>query len=143
MLDVICNEIHNYFTSDDDMWIGDFSVVNGAITPPFDIQENQYFRIVGSVFNDGVYKYTDDLRLIDEDIFMEYYSGKDVFEVEEFCNFLDYEIGKCDPTIYVYVGNTKSNYDKIDKRIKTIYSDDIYKGVKIVYLNKMYDFSLS
>lgn len=69
MLDVICNEIHNYFTSDDDMWIGDFSVVNGAITPPFDIQENQYFRIVGSVFNDGVYKYTDDLRLIDENEF--------------------------------------------------------------------------
>lgn len=69
MLDVICNEIHNYFTSDDDMWIGDFSVVNGAITPPFDIQKNQYFRIVGSVFNDGVYKYTDDLRLTDENEF--------------------------------------------------------------------------
>ena len=83
------------------------------------------------------------LTLIDEDIFMEFYSGKDIFEVEEFCNFLDYEIGKCDPTIYVYVGSNKKNYDEIDKRIKTIYSDDIYKGIKIVYLNKLYDYSLS
>ena len=84
-----------------------------------------------------------DLRLIDEDIFMEYYSDKNSLEIEDFCNFLDYEIGKCDPTIYVYVGNEKTNYDKIDKRIKTIYSSDIYKGLKIVYLNKLYDYSLS
>ena len=84
-----------------------------------------------------------DLRLINEDIFMEYYAGKDIFEVEDFCNFLDYEIGNCDPTIYVYVGNDKLDYNKIDKRIKTVYSKDIYKGIKIVYLNKLYDYSLS
>lgn len=30
------------------------------------IQPNQYFRIIGSVFNDGVYKYTDELVLNDE-----------------------------------------------------------------------------
>ena len=83
------------------------------------------------------------LRLINEDIFMEYYSDKDEFDVNGFCDFLDYEIGKCDPTIYIYVGNHKLNYDKIDKRIKTVYSDDIYKGVKIIYLNKLYDYSLS
>lgn len=30
------------------------------------IQEGQYFRIVGSVFNDGIYKNTNDLELTDE-----------------------------------------------------------------------------
>ena len=84
-----------------------------------------------------------ELRLFNEDLFMEFYSGKESFDVEDFCNFLDYEIGKCDPTIYIYVGNNKLNYDRINKRIKTIYSKDIYKGIKIVYLNKLYDYSLS
>ncbi len=93
-----------------------------------------------SKFLDKILK---DLRLFNEDIFMEFYSGKDIFDIEEFCNFLDYEIGKCDPTIYVFVGNKKQNYDKINDNIKTIYSDDIYRGIKIVYLNKLYDYSLS
>ena len=52
-------------------------------------------------------------------------------------------MGKCDPTIYVYVGNNHYNYDYINKRIKTLYSDEIYKGIKIIYLNKLYDYSLS
>ena len=56
---------------------------------------------------------------------------------------LDYEIGKCDPTIYVYVGDETKNYDKLNEHIKTIYSKDIYKGIKIIYLNQLYDFSLS
>lgn len=30
------------------------------------IQDNQYFRIVGSVFNDGVHQYTSELELTDE-----------------------------------------------------------------------------
>ena len=92
---------------------------------------------------DEMEQMVNDLRLIDEDVFMEYYAGKDKLDIEDFCNYLDYEIGKCDPTIYVYVGNERVNYNRIDKRIKTIYSKDIYKGIKIVYLNKLYDYSLS
>jgi hypothetical protein len=81
--------------------------------------------------------------LINEDIFNEYYSVSESFQVEEFCNYLDYEMGKCDPTIYVYVGEKDVDYNKLDKNIKTIYSKDIYKGLKILYLNQLYDFSLS
>lgn len=69
MLDSICKEIRNYFTLEGDRIIGDFSVVDGVVIPLFDIQENQYFRVVGSVFNDGVYKYTSDLKLTDESKF--------------------------------------------------------------------------
>lgn len=56
MLTQICAEIKNYFSSDEDRIIGDFSVVDGAISPSVSLQENQYYRIVGSVFNDGVHE---------------------------------------------------------------------------------------
>jgi len=59
MLTEICANLKNYFCQKDDRIIGDFSVVNGAIVPSFDIQDGQYYRIVGSVFNDGVHKFGD------------------------------------------------------------------------------------
>ena len=83
------------------------------------------------------------LRLIDEDIYNEFFLGKDEFNIEDFINYLDFEIGKYDPNVYVYVGDKSVNYDKLDKRIKTIYNSKIYKGIKIVYKNILYDFSLS
>lgn len=51
-----CEELHNWF--DVDRIFGTFTISNGEITVPDGyLQENQYFRIVGSVFNDGVCKY--------------------------------------------------------------------------------------
>ena len=35
------------------------------------------------------------------------------------------------------------NYDYLSDNIKTIYSTDIYKGIKIKYQNKIYDYSLN
>ena len=64
MLNEICAEIKNYFTLKNDKHIGDFKIVDGHITPSFDIADGQYFRIVGSVFNDGVHLAGD--YLIDE-----------------------------------------------------------------------------
>ena len=64
MLTEICAELRNYFVKD--IHNGKFEIVGGKITPLDFIQENQYFRIVGSVFNDGVYKKTADLGLTDE-----------------------------------------------------------------------------
>ena len=64
MLTEVCAEIRNYFVKD--IHNGTFEIVGGKITPLDFIQENQYFRIVGSVFNDGVYKNTTDLKLTDE-----------------------------------------------------------------------------
>lgn len=64
MLTEICAEIRNYFSLDKDKLYGDFSVVNGQITPSFYLEEGQYYRIVGSVLNDGVHQKDDEL--IDE-----------------------------------------------------------------------------
>ena len=36
-----------------------FEISGGVIMPSIDLKENQYFRIIGSVFNDGVHKYGD------------------------------------------------------------------------------------
>ena len=55
MLTELCAELRNYFVVE--IHEGRFTINGGKIAPLDFIQENQYFRIVGSVFNDGVYQY--------------------------------------------------------------------------------------
>ena len=60
--------------------------------------------------------------------------------------FIDYITELLDlnsPRVLVYVGKKDENYDYLSKYIKTVYSRDIYKGIKIVYRNKIYDYSLN
>ena len=54
MLDEICRHIRNYFVRD--LYRGEYSIVNGSIDLGF-LKKGQYFRIVGSTFNDGVWQY--------------------------------------------------------------------------------------
>lgn len=61
-LTALCRELKNYFTKDEDKYLGEYSISGGVLTlsgtAAYDVlQEGQYFRIVGSVFNDGVYQY--------------------------------------------------------------------------------------
>lgn len=66
MLDEICAEIKNYFwRSADDIFIGDFTISDGVISPPFDFDDCEYIRIVKSKKNDGVHKVSE-MRLADE-----------------------------------------------------------------------------
>ena len=57
MLTEICAEIRNYFEVPNGRHFGKFTISGGSIAPLDFLQEGQYFRIVGSVFNDGVYQY--------------------------------------------------------------------------------------
>lgn len=69
MLSELCQEIRNWFDRGQPKLYGAFEISGGRITDEdFTnvIQENQYFRIVGSVFNDGVYQYNSELSLTDE-----------------------------------------------------------------------------
>jgi hypothetical protein len=50
----LCDKLNNYFERE--IHAGTFTVENGSISLPF-LLNGQYFRIVGSVLNDGVYKY--------------------------------------------------------------------------------------
>lgn len=54
MLEQICAYIHNFFAHEKRG--GTFTINNGSISLPF-LVVGQYFRIVGSRFNDGVHKY--------------------------------------------------------------------------------------
>ena len=63
MLTEILAYLRNYFVVATHE--GDFEIVGGNVPLDF-LQQGQYFRIVGSIFNDGVYCYADDLQLIDE-----------------------------------------------------------------------------
>lgn len=64
MLTEICAEIKNYFSYECDRHIGDFAIIDGHVTPSFDIPTD-YIRIVGSHLNDGVHKVSDN-DLVDE-----------------------------------------------------------------------------
>ena len=57
MLTEICAELRNYFEVPNGRHFGTFTISGGSIAPLDFLQEGQYFRIVGSVFNDGVYQY--------------------------------------------------------------------------------------
>lgn len=56
MLEELMRECRNWFKVPDGAYSGTFTIKDGSITLPF-LVEGQYFRIIGSVFNDGVYQY--------------------------------------------------------------------------------------
>ena len=73
----------------------------------------------------------------------EIFLSSNIFNMEDFIDYLNRLIELNDPTVTILVPNRNVNYDYIDKRIKTKVSDNIYKGIKILYRNKIYDFSLN
>ena len=64
MLETILEHLHNWFTVK--IHSGTFRIVSGVLECDF-IAENQYYRVKGSIFNDGLYKRgVDDKRMTDE-----------------------------------------------------------------------------
>ena len=57
MLTEICAELRNYFEVPNGRHFGTFTISGGSIAPLDFLQEGQYFRIIGSLFNDGVHQY--------------------------------------------------------------------------------------
>lgn len=69
MIDEVCAYIHNYFEVDDTtgerlIYPGHYTIESESITLPF-LVHGQYFRVLGSELNDGVYQYPTD-ELTDE-----------------------------------------------------------------------------
>ena len=54
MLEQVLRHLNNWFLVE--IHEGTFAVENGSIALPF-LLNNQYFRICGSVFNDGLHQY--------------------------------------------------------------------------------------
>lgn len=56
MLETVLQNLNNWFLVPDGVHAGEFTVQSGQLTLPF-LQTGQYFRVVGSVFNDGLHQY--------------------------------------------------------------------------------------
>lgn len=53
----LCAHLRNWFVrSDADKHCGTFSIADGSIDLPW-LADGQYFRVIGSVFSDGVHQY--------------------------------------------------------------------------------------
>ena len=69
MLTELCEFLRNWFCEDQDKHIGKITISGGVITARDDLlltvksiepASGQYFRVVGSVFSDGVHQYPDE-----------------------------------------------------------------------------------
>ena len=58
MLETVLSHLKNWFLVSDGVHAGTFAIENGALNLPF-LQNGQYYRICGSIFNDGLHKYGD------------------------------------------------------------------------------------
>ena len=56
MLEQVLMNIRNWFPVKGGVYSGTFTIKDGGITLPF-LADGQYFRICGSVFNDGLHQY--------------------------------------------------------------------------------------
>ena len=63
--------------------------------------------------------------------------------IDNFIDYLDQLVNLNNPKITILVGNKSENYDHLSENIETVFNDKIYRGIKIIYRNKVYDFSLS
>lgn len=60
MMTELCQELRNWFDRDMKKWSGDFAIENGELSGFSELlKTGQYFRVIGSIFNDGVHKYGD------------------------------------------------------------------------------------
>lgn len=71
MLEQILTELHNWFRVRDGLngiHRGTYTIRDGSIALPF-LRDGQYFRIMGSVFNDGLHRYGPDMELLEDETF--------------------------------------------------------------------------
>lgn len=71
MIGEVCAECKNYFIQKDvDIHVSNYTVTNHQIGPVPFLKDGQYYRIVGSALNDGVYQHgVDDTDLADEEFY--------------------------------------------------------------------------
>lgn len=72
MLTQICQYLRNWFERD--IFYGSFTVADGVLTyedgTALPLLTGQYYRIVGSVFNDGVHRWAEETETLSEESFV-------------------------------------------------------------------------
>lgn len=78
-------------------------------------------------------------------LFLEYVKGLEKpleFSVLSFLDWLRIQRSEEDPTLYVYTGEKQDNLDHMASDVKTCYDENICEGVRLVYQNQVYDYSI-
>jgi len=144
MLERILREIKNYFIQE--VYVGDFSIQNGSLDVSF-LKNDQYFKIHGSTFNDGVYQFpTDSLK--DEDFSGEVWALAIPATVISLADDIGKWLEENDPVLktpfssesfggysYVKQSPVHSNNSSGTSAVswKTIFADDLNEWRKIRY----------
>ena len=81
------------------------------------------YNIVVNDDNNFIQDIMSHLRLIDEDIYNEFFLGKDEFNIEDFINYLDFEIGKYDPTFIIIFLSSSLERKESEKKTSFLLSD--------------------
>lgn len=68
MLEQVLQETKNWFIVPNGVHSGTYTIQEGGVTLPF-LRDRQYFRIIGSVFNDGLYQYGPDMEPFQDETF--------------------------------------------------------------------------
>ncbi len=67
MLEQVLTELHNWFQIG--VYPDEYTISGGEIDLPF-LKEGQYFRILGSVFNDGLHQYGPAMEALTDETFL-------------------------------------------------------------------------
>jgi len=94
--------------------------------------ENEYEAYMKDILTNKEYKVYDAFKVMNTEN-----------NIDNFIDYLDQLVDLNNPQITILVGNKNENYDYLNENIKTLVSDKIYRGIKIIYRAKIYDFSLS
>ena len=96
------------------------------------VMEQDFEEELRKILSEKEYKIYEAFKLIISD-----------HSVENFVIYLDQLVELNSPKVVILVGSKHENYDHLSEYIETKYNDKIYRGLKIVYKNRVYDFSLS
>ena len=71
MLTEICTHLKNFFVrnEEDKHYQKGITINDGILTPSFGLKQNQYYRIIGSTFNDGVHRFGDATDVLVDETF--------------------------------------------------------------------------
>ena len=69
MLEAMLTHLHNWFPAKNGKHAGAFVIVSGTILPDIGLKPGQYFRVRGSVFNDGLHRVGDSDDILTDEAF--------------------------------------------------------------------------
>ena len=145
----LANKVDEIFNIDEEKIIKEF-ISNVHVNEDYKIYQSLYDRFSPNL----IYK----LKMLDVesqkneigkllpdneyDVFKSYIDTHK-FKLNKFLLDLSLLIERNRPNIEILVGNKNKNYDNLNPYIKTIYDEDIYKGIIIKYQDQIYDYSIN